>query len=88
MKLIILSTIFGALLAAAVDIQTASIGPKGPPDGVPACSVFQDKKCCITQLVCQCYNGKFYYANSDNKCAPTVGGNMANTESHLPGYCC
>ncbi|KAK8039397.1 hypothetical protein PG993_007808 [Apiospora rasikravindrae] len=88
MQLTVFFTIFGALLAAAADVQTASIGPNGPPDGVPACKIFKDEKCCIYSLACQCYDGKFYYANTDNTCSPTVGGYYADNEAQLPGWCC
>ncbi|KAK8006214.1 hypothetical protein PG991_012511 [Apiospora marii] len=88
MMLAIFAAFFAAGFAAAADVQTVTIGTSGPPDGNPACSSFQDPKCCITSLVCQCYNGAFYSPNSDNKCDPAVGGQVADKESKLPGYCC
>ncbi|KAK7977339.1 hypothetical protein PG988_004829 [Apiospora saccharicola] len=77
MKRAIFSVVFVVSLATAADVQTVTIGSGGPPDGIPACSSFQDNKCCITSLVCQCYDGKFYKGNSDNKCSPTVGDQIA-----------
>ncbi|KAK8087194.1 hypothetical protein PG994_002168 [Apiospora phragmitis] len=68
MKLAIFSTIFAAPpFAAATDVQSVDIGPTGPPDGKPACSSFQDPKCCITSTVCQCYDGTL------RSCLETLG---------------
>ncbi|KAK8130407.1 hypothetical protein PG999_002787 [Apiospora kogelbergensis] len=91
MKLSIFFTIVAAVLAAAVDIQSVHIGAD-PPDGVTACTRYdenmsskltgrsgssQDPKCCVEVVVCQCYDGHFYYANADNGCTPDVGDLMA-----------
>ncbi|KAK7921323.1 hypothetical protein PG985_009345 [Apiospora marii] len=95
MKLAVFAAVFATGFAAAADVQTVTIGADGPPDGNPACSSLltamlhsQDPKCCITSLVCQCYDvfvltlvvhylGAFYSPNSDNKCDPAVGGQVA-----------
>ncbi|KAK6825382.1 hypothetical protein PG990_003281 [Apiospora arundinis] len=87
MKLAVFSTLFAAVLVAAVDPERVPIA-SDPPDGVDACTRFQDPKCCVELIVCQCYDGNYYYANADNTCTPDVGDKMADDPTGIPGYCC